>query len=191
MAENLLDFLYAQDQKNILHLRYIGLIHERLGRMFQLFEDYDKSLIHYKKSMEFRTIFVERNPTNSNAIRDEAVSHENLSRIYVSLNQLENALEHMQIAFNIYKWQHENDPINTMAKISYAISNIHLGDISHHADRTSFKDTNSAKTYFLRSKGLLESALEADTTNVRTRNLLDLVNRRLTWIEGQLDSSSG
>ncbi|TVR17875.1 MAG: tetratricopeptide repeat protein, partial [Balneolaceae bacterium] len=172
-------------------LRYKGLIHERIGRMYQEFEDLGNSLTHYTKSMEYRTLFVERDPANFNAIRDEAVSHENLSKTFVHLNDLENARKHLLKAFDIYKWQHESDPVNVLAKISYAISYIHLGDISHHAEWNSFKDTNSAKSYFLQSQGLLESALEADTTNIRTRNLLNLVNRRLTWIESQLQSSEG
>ena len=188
-AEAILDSLYTGDRLNITNLRYIGLVHERIGRMHQHFDRLNESLEHYTKSMEYRTEFVRRDPVNFNAIRDEAISHENLSKLFVSTNNLDLAEEHLLKAFNIYKWQYEVDPVNISAKQTLAISYIHRGDLAHHAEWNSYRDTHSAKEYFLTSQALLESVFETDSTSSRTRTLLDLVNRRLNWVDTQLKTA--
>ena len=185
-SEAILNSLYTADRLNITNLQYIGLVHERIGRMHQHFDRLDESLQHYTKSMEYRTEFVRRDPFNFSAIRDEAVSHEHLSKLFVSTNNLDLAEEHLIKAFNIYKWQYEVDPVNISAKQTLAISYIHRGDLAHHAEWNSYNDTHTAKEHFLTSQALLESVFEADSTSSRTRFLLDLVNRRLNWVDTQL-----
>lgn len=178
-SEPLLSALAAQHRASVRYIRYNGLIHERLGVLHDYLGDFESAIKHLETSKEFRDLFLELDPNNTNAIRDRAVSLEKMAQIYQAEGLLTEARSAFTEAFETYKWLWETDPGNTVASQSLAVSHIHLGDLSFHKERPNFGDPETARDHFLESRQILTRLQVHDSTNTRTSFLLNLVENRL------------
>jgi eukaryotic-like serine/threonine-protein kinase len=170
----------ASNPQNAQVVRPLGLIFERIGTMHESRRDFDNALVSFRESMELRIRYAELNPANTDAIRDQAVAYEKMGLMYRQAGNLDAALDHYQKSFEIFKWLAETDPRNLQARQSLAISYIHLGDLAYHPDRLSFNKRELARSHFEISRELLNINLQVDSTNNHTRNLLNLIEHRMS-----------
>ncbi|NBC25444.1 MAG: protein kinase [Bacteroidetes bacterium] len=179
-AESILDRLYQRPEKSTRVVRYNGLIHERIGVIYEQLRQTESSIEHFEKSMEMREEFIELDPMNYNAIRDKAVSLENLAKVYLTTGNLAEAEKRFEESFQTFKWLYNSDPTNYSAIQSLAVSHIHLGDLAYHPDRPSYNKVDESRGHFLESKNLLSQLIAIEPSNSRTQFLLDLVEGRLS-----------
>lgn len=179
-SKDILLAMTASDSQNVQVIRPLGLILERIGTMHEARRDFDNALVSFRESMELRTRFAELNPANTDAIRDQAVAYEKMGLMYRQSGDLDSALDHYQKSFEIFRWLAETDPRNLQARQSLAISRIHLGDLAYHPDRLSFNERELARSHFEISRELLNINLQVDSTNNHTRNLLNIIEQRVS-----------
>jgi len=173
---------YDRSPDNIRVIRFMGIIHERLATIHEVFENDEIALSHVQQSMDFRKKYLELDPLNSNAMRDMAIAHEKAAKIYLKKNDLENAKNNFLSSFNMFKWLAETDTSNVFAIQSLAISHINLGDMSYHPHNNNLGDKDSARHHFKESKKLLSHVNQIDSTNTRVTHLMQLVESRLFGI---------
>ena len=58
--------------------RYLGIVHERIGKMLEVEGRKPEALVSYQKSFAIREAFALDYPANTNARRDLAIAHEKL-----------------------------------------------------------------------------------------------------------------
>lgn len=179
-AEAILDRLYRQTEKSVRVVQYNGIIHERIGVIYEQLAQTNSSIEHFEKSMELREEFIELDPMNLDAIRDKAVSLENLAKVHLQTGNLSEAEKRFKESFQTFQWLYNSDPTNYSAIQSLAISHIHLGDLAYHPDRPSYNRVDESRDHFLESKNLLTRLITIEPSNSRTQFLLDLVERRLS-----------
>ena len=76
------------------------------------------------------------------------------------------------------------DTVNAQARLSLAISYIHLGDVSGYPEQPNLGRQQDARDYYRRSLAFIEHVYRTDSTNTRTRFLRDLVRERLARLGG-------
>lgn len=173
---------FNREPDNSRYLRFSGLIHERLGTIYEQLERYPESIEQYIRSMEIRERYAELNPLNTNAIRDKGIAYEKIAKGYLYAEDLENAKLNFDRSFEIYRDLAHQDSTSAAAIRTLAIGHIHQGDIAYHPENLSYDNVDGAKEHFLQSKQLLEKLIAVDSANNLTNNLMNLVNRRLNHI---------
>ncbi len=183
-AQPLLDSLYAVDssQANVFRLR--GLIHERIGTIYDLMDQNDAALEAFQTSLELREAYAAQHASNTNAIRDLAVAHEKMGDMFVKANRLGEALRRYDQSKDIFEDLWQADTVNAQARLSLAISYIHLGDVSGYSEQPNLGRRQDALAYFRTSLAFIEHVYEADSTNTRTKFLRDLVRGRIDHLGG-------
>ncbi len=186
-AEKIFSNLFMNSQDNIQYIRFRGLIYERLGTLFENQALFQEALWAYEESMEMRKLFVKYDPHNTNAIRDEAIAYEKLANIQKDSGNLTVAKENYTRSFEIFSWLAQTDPDNIQARQSVAISHIHLGDLFYQTDHNHhLNDPNNALMHFQQSHHILNEILFSDSSNIRTRQLYDMANRRIEQIKSDI-----
>jgi eukaryotic-like serine/threonine-protein kinase len=178
-AETIFNNLYMNNPDVIQYIRFRGLIYERLGTLFEHRQFYQEALWAYEISMDMRKKFVGYDPLNTNAIRDEAIAYEKLANIQKTGGNLHLAKENYSRAFDIFSWLARSDPENVQARLSVAISHIHLGDLYYHSDSEHLNDPGTALSHFQKSREILNEILISDSASLRPRQLFDMANHRI------------
>lgn len=178
-AENLLLPIYNSEPETPNYIKYLGIVYERMGTIYQSENLLDEAIRSFDESMKLRQKLVETDPLNTDAIRDEAIAHEKMGDVFKHSDNLEKSLVSYQESFRLFSWLADTDPQNSMAKQSLAISYIHLGDLYYHPEQPSFDDKFQSRENFNHSKEILVDLKQTDSSNNRVDFLLGLIERRL------------
>ncbi len=178
-AERLLDEAVRLGDDGDPTLRQEGIVFERLGVLYAAADSFEAAGAAYRRSFEIRRELFSRNPNHLNIYRDLGIGHEKLALMYQNAGQLDSALVEFERSEEVYRDLTESDPVNVQAKQTLAIGLLHLGDLFHAPDMLNFGDAAAARRYFSEGLELLESTVEIDTSNVRTRRLIEIFENRL------------
>jgi hypothetical protein len=74
--------------------------------------------------------------------------------------------------------------MNVQARLSLAISYLHLGDVSGFPEQPNLGNRRAALRHYRQSLALIKQVAEADTTNTQTQFLLGLVHERIERLNG-------
>jgi eukaryotic-like serine/threonine-protein kinase len=166
-ALQLFDRLHAAEPQDVRHRRFLGVIHERLGAMYQLRNDLDRALAEYQQSAEIRRPLAAEFPNDSNVVRDGAIAEEKVANILSARGDVAAALAHGVESLRQFQHLAAADPTNVDAQRSVAISHLHLGRLFVAAARA-----DEARANFSRALAILEPLAAAETTAGKARNAL-------------------
>jgi len=178
-AESVLLPIYNQQPNNVDYLKYMGILYERIGTVYESEQYIEEALWSFEESMELRQKLLERSPFNTEFLRESAVSHEKMADVFKNQNQLDRSLHHYMQAHSLFYRLAEADPENSLAQRSLAISYIHLGDLYYHPQQPSFNNKPEARDHFNQSKSILLDLNKNNSSNTRDDFLLGLVEQRL------------
>lgn len=178
-AESILIPVYTKDPENTNYIKYMGILYERMGTIYESERLLEEAIWCFEESMKLRQELAAKEPLNTEAVRNEAIAHEKMGDVYKHSGELEKSLYHYGEAFRLFSWLADADPHNSMAKQSLAISHIHLGDLYYHTEEPSFEDKLQSTKSFNHSKQILLDLKQTDTSNTRIDFLLGLIERRL------------
>ena len=178
-ALGLLQVLVARGDRSDNVLREMGVAYERLGVVESALDDVRAASAAYRESFAIRRELFERNPTHLNIFRDMGIGHEKLALMYQSAGELDSARVEFEASEAVYRTLAESDPENIQAQQTLAIGLLHLGDLMWANDRPNFGDRPSSRMYFGEALRILERSARIDTSDVRTKNLVALLESRL------------
>ncbi len=155
-------------------LRYLGLVHERLGRMRQAQGENEQALEHFRTSLDFRQQWAALQPTHFDARRDLAIGHEKIGAILQASGEVPGALASYRTAGAVFEELVQADSANANALRSRAINREKVADVLMSVGDVS----GAAREY--------QAALDTHTRlaarapgNVQTKNDVARVNRNL------------
>ncbi|MCG2590596.1 serine/threonine-protein kinase [Rhodohalobacter sulfatireducens] len=178
-AEEILLPVYSREPEDTDYIKYMGIIYERMGTIYETEQQLEEAIRCFEKSMELRKELVRKEPLNTEAVRDEAIAHEKMGDVYKHSEELDKSLDHYRNAHRLFKWLADADPQNSQAQQSLAISHIHLGDLFFHPEQPSFGDTLQSREHFNLSNEILLNLNQQDSSNNRVDFLMNLIDRRL------------
>lgn len=178
-AENVLMPVFNRNPQNTNYLKYMGIIYERMGTIYEAEQLLEEAIWCFEQSMKLRQKLAEMEPLNTEAVRDEAIAHEKMGDMYKHTKNLNKSLDHYRNAYRLFKWLVDTDPQNSMARQTLAISHIHLGDLYYHPEQPSLNRQVQSKEHFNRSKEILLDLKQNEKSNGRIDFLLGLIERRL------------
>jgi tetratricopeptide (TPR) repeat protein len=184
-AENVLLPIYNLDSENVNHIKYMGIVYERMGTIYESEGFTEEAIWCFEESMRLRQKLLGKDPYNTEYQRESAISHEKMADVYKNQNQLEKSLNHYLEAHSLFTRLAEADPKNSLAKRSLAISYIHLGDLFYHPGQPSFNDKSQSRENLNHSKEILTNLNIDDAANTRVDFLLGLVEQRLLTLQRQ------
>lgn len=182
-AESVLLPIYHEQPDNVDYLKYMGILYERMGTIYESEQYTEEAAWSFEESMKLRQSLLERAPYNTEYLRESAISHEKMADVHKNQNQLEESLYHYTEAHSLFARLADADPRNSLAQRSLAISYIHLGDLFYHPIQASFNDKSESREYFNQSKKILTVLDVNDTSDTRVDFLLGLVDQRLATIQ--------
>ncbi|HZG54745.1 MAG TPA: protein kinase [Pyrinomonadaceae bacterium] len=183
-SAEILESLYAADPANPKTRRLLGLIYERLGTMLEAAGQVDEALETYRKSSAIREPLAADFPNDTDAVRDAAIAHEKIGDAMAAKGELREALESRRKSLDIFQSLVEADPQNAQARLSLAISHLHLGEVLGNADAPNLGRTAEAlKHYRLALDTLKAGGDSAAAANVKTRETLELIRRRMDALQ--------
>jgi eukaryotic-like serine/threonine-protein kinase len=179
-SAEILEKLYAADPANPKTRRLLGLIYERLGTMLEAAGKVDEALETYRKSRAIREPLAADFPTDTDAVRDAAIAHEKIGGVMTAKGELQAALESRRKSLEIFQSLVDADPQNVQARQSLAISHLHLGEVLGNPGTPNLnRPAEALKHYRLASDALKAAGDSAAATNVKTRETLELIRRRM------------
>jgi serine/threonine protein kinase len=179
-SAEILESLYAADPANPKTRRLLGLIYERLGTMLEAAGKADEALETYRKSRAIREQLAADFPTDTDAIRDAAIAHEKIGDALTARGEPREALESRRKSLEIFRSLVEADPQNVQARQSLAISHLHLGEVLGNPGTPNLnRPAEALKHYRLASDILKADNAAAAAANVKTRETLELIERRI------------
>jgi tetratricopeptide (TPR) repeat protein len=144
--------------------RYLGIIHERIGKMLEVEGRKSEALISYEKSFAIREAFSSDYPANTNARRDLAIAHEKIGDLLVAAGQPTRGLKRFEQALKIFESLNTLDPSNANAAravgIEYekiAATSVRAGDPAH------------AKLFYAQALSVFQRLASSDPMNARAR----------------------
>ncbi len=154
--------------------RYLGIIHERIGKMLEVDKHNDEALRSYEKSFVIRRALAADYPANTNARRDLAIAHEKIGDLQTSTGRASQALSRYEEALKIFEALHTLDPSNANATRAVGIEYEKLGD-------TLVRTGNSgrARGFYTQAVGVYQQLATADPANMRVRKDLERVTKRI------------
>jgi non-specific serine/threonine protein kinase/serine/threonine-protein kinase len=183
-SAEILESLYAADPANPKTRRLLGLIYERLGTMLEAAGQVDEALATYRKSSAIREPLAADFPTDTDAVRDAAIAHEKIGDAMAAKGELREALESRRKSLDIFRSLVEADPQNAQARLSLAISHLHLGEVLGNADAPNLgRPAEALKHYRLALDTLKADGDPAASANVKTRETLELIRRRMDALQ--------
>ena len=181
-AQPILDSLYAADssRSNVFRLR--GLIHERIGTIYELVGEAEAARAAYHTSLTLREAYAADHPGNTDAIRDLAIAYEKMGDLAVQAGNPREARTRYRRSREIFEDLWRADPQNVQARLSLAISYIHLGNVAGHPDQPNLGNRREALEHYRTALGFVDALHQADSTNVRVQFLLDHVQERIAQV---------
>jgi serine/threonine protein kinase len=185
-SAQILEALYAADPANPKTRRLLGLIYERLGTMLEAAGKVDEALETYRKSRAIRELLASDFPTDTDAIRDAAIAYEKIGHVMTTKGELTEALESRRKSLKIFQSLVESDPQNVQARQSLVISYLHLGEVLGNPDAPNLGRRAEALQHYRLALDTLKAGKDsAASANVKTRETLELIQRRIDAIEGR------
>lgn len=115
---------------NAINRRYLGLLHERVGKMQELAGQAAAAWTSYQQSFEIRRSLAEAFPANTNARRDLAIAEEKIGDILLSKGDSKEAMRHYRATLPIFQSLYTLDPSNANAARTLAVEHEKLGEYS-------------------------------------------------------------
>ncbi len=179
-SAEILETLYAADPANAKTRRLLGLIYERLGTMLEAAGKVDEALETYRRSKAIREPLAADFPTDTDAVRDAAIAHEKIGDVMTAKGELREALESRRKSLEIFQSLVDADPQNVQARQSLAISHLHLGEVLGDPGTPNLNRPAEALKHYRLALDLLKSGGDSATAaNVKTRETLELIRRRM------------
>jgi len=98
--------------------RYLGLVNERLGFMYRTAERWGEARVAFERSLAIRSDISD--PASYNAVRDIAVTQQNLCAVYPHVGEGARALELCRSALATYERQAALDPASVSSRADVA-----------------------------------------------------------------------
>jgi non-specific serine/threonine protein kinase/serine/threonine-protein kinase len=128
-SASILEQLQASNPGDQKVRRFVGIIHERIGSLLELDQDFPAALESYRRSFAIRIPLAQENPSNFDIVRDEAIAYEKVANAELATGDVENALTHRRSSLDKFDVLARADPKNVHAQQSLAISHMHLADL--------------------------------------------------------------
>jgi non-specific serine/threonine protein kinase/serine/threonine-protein kinase len=158
---------------NSVTRRYLGVIHERIGKMLELQGRKSEALASYQKSFAIREALSSDNPVNTNARRDLAIAHEKIGDLLVATGQTSKGIGELQEARKILDSIHTLDPFNANAARAVGIEYEKIAGAFALAG-----DAARAKLYSAKALSLFQRLAASDPMNALARGDLKRVSNR-------------
>ncbi|NND71858.1 MAG: protein kinase [Rhodothermales bacterium] len=163
--------------------RYQGLIHERFGTVQEQLGQIDASRESYRLSLSFREKLWRNNPGDMTLYRDAGIAHEKVGLNYQDDGNLDMALNELKTAYSYFNDIVERDPTNANARITLAVSEMQLGALMFSSSEPHFDDVPASLQHYRHARTILDDVHSIDTSNVRTKSLLEETNRVLSRLD--------
>ncbi len=183
-ARPLLDSLYAADTSQAQVFRLRGLIYERIGTVYDLQANHEAALDAFGSSLALRQAYAAEHPDQVDAIRDLAIAHEKMGMMSVKTGDLEEAAARYRRSRDIFEDLWQADSMNAQARLSLAISYVHLGDLEGYPEQPNLGRRREALQNYRTALGFIRQVYQRDPANTRTKFWLDLVQERLRTLGG-------
>ena len=183
-AQPILDSLYTADSSRATVFRLRGLIHERIGTIYEMTGEVEAALAAYRTSLDIREAYAAEHTDNSDAIRDLAIAHEKMGLMSVEANHLDEAARWFDRSRDIFETLRRADPTNAQARLSLAVSHYHLGNLAGWPGQPNLGNRPLARRHYRTALDFVEALYAADSTNTRTQFWLNELRDRLQRVEG-------
>lgn len=161
------------DQKDATSRRFLGIIHERIGRMLEMAGKSDDALASYERSFVIRQALAADYPANTNARHDLAVAHEKIGDLIRAKGPASRALPRYQEALKIFEALRTLDPSNAIAKRAVAI------EYEKMAETLAETDPARARQLWEKAAEVYRGLAAADPLSVRLRSDLKRVAEQM------------
>jgi len=159
---------------------WLGLIHERIGSIFEQQGRIDVALESYRESQTIREALAKENPQNTDAVRNAAIANEKMGNVMTALKNLDAAFENRSRSLQIFKQLADADPRNAQAQQSLAISYIHLADLLGYPGSPNLGRQNEARQNYQHARDILKREKDSGSTDSKVQTNLDLIRDRLS-----------
>ncbi len=177
-SAEILESLHASDPANVKTRRFLGLIYERIGTMFEVASNVDEALAAYSKSLAIRESLAAAHPTDAVMIRDAAIAHEKIGNVLAAKGRLKEALESRRKSLEIFLGLVKADPQNVHARQSLGFSYLHLGELWSNPDTPHLGRPDEARKNYLLARETFKQ-IDGPGADVKTRDALQLIERRI------------
>lgn len=155
------------DSADIVTRRHLGIIYERMGSIFEVQSELEKTLRSYQHSLQIRQELNQERPHHYDISRDLAVAYEKLARVHQVSGNSAVALQEYRRSLSIFKELLSNDPLNANAQRSVSISHQHIGDVLAMQGRIS-----QALSSYRESLAIQESLVQGEPLNWQASSAL-------------------
>lgn len=153
--------------------RYLGIIHEQIGKMLEVEGRKSEALISYEKSFAIRQAFSLDYPSDTNARRDLAIGHQKIGDLLVATGKATQGLEKFQEALRIFESLSTSDPFNENAARAVGIEYEKIANTLALAG-----DSARAKLSYAKAHSVFQRLASSDPMNTRVRADLNRVAGR-------------
>jgi tetratricopeptide (TPR) repeat protein len=136
-------------------LRFLGVVHERLGRIHEALDDRATALTHYRTSLEYRQAHVTAQPADTEALRNVGIAHEKIAGMLAASGDAPGALASYRTALGRYDALYRADRQNAQAARTLLIGYEHVA-----AALLATGDPAGADRAFAEAVGLADGLLE-------------------------------
>jgi non-specific serine/threonine protein kinase/serine/threonine-protein kinase len=157
--------IYESTGNDATTRRYLGIVHERIGKMMEIAGRDRDALASYERSFEIRRALAADYPVNANARRDLAIAHEKIGDLLISTAKPAEALPRFEEALKIFEALHTLDPSNANATRAVGIE---YEKIAETANR--LHDPARAREYWTKAAAVYDRLATADPLNARAKD---------------------
>jgi non-specific serine/threonine protein kinase/serine/threonine-protein kinase len=154
--------------------RYLGIIHERIGKMMEIDGRNAEALASYQRSFQIREALAADFPANSNSRRDLAIAHEKIGDLLTSTGRAAEALPRFEEALAIFERMHALDPANANAARAVGIE---YEKIAETAMRMGNRDR--AREFYAKAGAVHSRLASSDPLNLRAREDRERISTQL------------
>jgi tetratricopeptide (TPR) repeat protein len=169
--------LYRDSGSDSTTRRYLGIIHERIGKMMEVSGRNGEALASYGQSFEIRKALASDFPANANARRDLAIAHEKIGDLLMTTDRPRQALPRFEEALRIFEALHALDPSNANAARAVGIEYEKIAEAA-----VKMRDPGRASEFFGKAEAVYARLAGLDTLNARARSDRDRVARQIAAV---------
>jgi len=184
-AARILESLYSANSGDVRTRRFLGMIHERIGAVFEFQKDVPGTLAEYQRSAEIRVPLAAEFPSDVSLMRDAAIAYEKLGNIMSTTGNREAALENRRKSLEILRNLLQVDPQNISAQHSLAVSHSHLADLLGNTEGAIFDQRSEAIEHYRHAVSLLQAIKQADPANAAAARDLKEVEAKLASLSAK------
>ena len=169
VSSAILEELFRRDPADPRTRRFLGIVHERLGTVFNELGETSRALDAYRRSFAIREALVADQPNNTDARRDAAIASEKIGDVLKVMGDARGALEGYAKALAGFESLAAADPENANATRSLSIIQIKMGDALAGAARP-----DEALALYRKALAIREKLSSSDPASLQARrDLLD------------------